>query len=234
MEERRFATVTVGEAHMKDRPYFAAIEHQLENGGYAALLDHLLKFDLAAVDIGAIPITEGLLAQKLESLGAIERWWLTTLREGRLPGCCIKANTCSVKALYQRYLDHAAMTHHRSPRAIETQFGLALRKLVPISAAGKPRLRRYKDSYCTHYDGPEKIGYVYNIPPLSECRARFDALMGHKIDWQDDLPDDVMEELAFADLDELPEEPEDWDKDSVPTLPTSETTKGEVGRGNLY
>jgi hypothetical protein len=221
MEERRFATVTVGEAHMKDRPYFAAIERQLEGGGYAALLHHLLNFDLDTVDIGAIPVTDGLLDQKLESLGAIERWWLTTLREGTLPGGCGAENTCPVKALYQRYLDHAAMTHLRNQRAIETQFGITLRKLVPISTVGKPRLRRYKDSYYTHQDGLEKTGYVYTMPPLSECRARFEALMGHKIDWQDDpleleLPDDVVEELTLEEFDLLPEE-EDWDKDSLPT-----------------
>jgi Mesyanzhinovviridae DNA primase len=212
MEERRFATLTVGEAHMKDRAYFAAIEEQLEDGGYEALLHHLLTLDLSQVNLGVIPVTAGLLDQKLESLSPIKRWWLTTLREGRLPGGCYAANTCPVKALYQRYLDHAAMTHLRSQRAIETQFGIALRKLMPPSRGGKPELLRFRDSYDIYFGGTQQTGYVYQLPSLTACRQHFERLIGQVIDWDGDVPD------APAGMDLIDEvEDDDWEKDALPT-----------------
>ena len=33
-EERRFAVLDVGEEHMQDKPYFAAIEREMNNGGH--------------------------------------------------------------------------------------------------------------------------------------------------------------------------------------------------------
>jgi hypothetical protein len=223
MEEHRFATLMVGEAHMQDRAYFAAIEKQLENGGYAALLRYLLDFDLSSVDIGVIPVTEQLLDQKLESLDPIQRWWLSTLREGKLPGGYdAVANACPVKALYQRYLNHASMTHVRNPRSIETQFGIALRRLMPLSAARKPLLTRRRDLYRTYYDpGPnvlgEELGYVYELPSLSACRQRFDELIGHKIDWDGDLLDGVTaEQMEQFGLSESVGDV-DWDKAPLTT-----------------
>ena len=51
LEERRFATLDVGEGHIQDRAYFAGIDEQMDNGGREALLDYLLKFDLKGVDL---------------------------------------------------------------------------------------------------------------------------------------------------------------------------------------
>ena len=36
-EERRFAVLEIGEAHMQDKAYFAAIDEQMDNGGREAL-----------------------------------------------------------------------------------------------------------------------------------------------------------------------------------------------------
>ena len=54
-EERRFAVLDIGERHMQDHAYFAAIDAEMENGGREALLDHLLKFDLKSVDLRSNP-----------------------------------------------------------------------------------------------------------------------------------------------------------------------------------
>jgi hypothetical protein len=55
MEERRFAVFDVGEDHMQDHAYFAAIEKQMNEAGREALLDYLLGFDLSTVYLPQIP-----------------------------------------------------------------------------------------------------------------------------------------------------------------------------------
>ena len=54
-QERRFAVLEVGEDHIQDHSYFAAIDEEMKNGGREALLDHLLSFDLKTVDLRVIP-----------------------------------------------------------------------------------------------------------------------------------------------------------------------------------
>jgi hypothetical protein len=184
MDERRFATLDVGEKHKRDIPYFRAIVRELEGGGYGRLMHELMTFDLSGVDLRTIPKTEALLDQKFETLSAFEKWWLTTLREGRLPGGCDEDNACPVKAFYQRYLDHSAMIHHRSPRSIETQFGMSLRKMMPLTKGGRPDMRRYPGTYSWYRDGPQVAGYVYQLPALTKCRRRFEELIEQEIEWE--------------------------------------------------
>jgi hypothetical protein len=87
MEERRFAVLQMGEGRMEDHKDFAAIDAQMDNGGREALLYHLLfEIDLSKINLRIIPKTEALLDQKIETLGAFEKWWLTTLREGPASG----------------------------------------------------------------------------------------------------------------------------------------------------
>lgn len=68
MQERRFATLDMGEEHMQDKAYFAAIDDEMDNGGREALLHFLLNFDLSSVDLRTIPQTAALIEQKIKSL----------------------------------------------------------------------------------------------------------------------------------------------------------------------
>ena len=54
----------VGEGHMQDKAYFAAIDAQMDKGGREALLDHLLQFDLKGIDLRTIPKTAALLDKR--------------------------------------------------------------------------------------------------------------------------------------------------------------------------
>jgi Family of unknown function (DUF5906) len=69
-DERRFAVLDVGDAHMEDYPYFAAIDTEMDNGGREALLDLLPDIDLSSINLRKIPKTAALLEQKLASLSA--------------------------------------------------------------------------------------------------------------------------------------------------------------------
>ena len=217
MEERRFAVLPVGEAHIQDKPYFKAIEDQLKAGGYEALLDHLLNFDLTTVDIGVIPVTEELLSQKLESLDPVKSWWLTMLHDGKLPYGCTTKNTCPASSLYESYIAHSKQTSTRH-RAAMTQFGMALRKLMPLSRAGKPDLFRAKGHCDTGRDGGTKIGWTYTLPSLSACRRRFEELCGQSLLWNGDIP--MADGVESA---ELFEGDEPWETEELPAFsPTYE------------
>jgi hypothetical protein len=84
-EERRFAVLDVGEDHMQDIPYFAAIDEEMNSGGREALLHYLLTFDLTTVNLRTIPKTAALVEQKVASMTAEQGWWLDVLNRGYLP-----------------------------------------------------------------------------------------------------------------------------------------------------
>jgi hypothetical protein len=164
---RRFAVLDVGEARVGDKPYFAAIAHELDNGGREALLHYLLQVDLAKVDLRTVPRTAALLEQKLHSLNPEQAWWFERLMAGRLPRCN-EPRCCSTSDLFNAYLDHADRTGIRR-KTLETQLGMFLRKYVPGLQKRKHR----------------EIGRIYVFPRLGECRAAFEAVVQQQIEWPD-------------------------------------------------
>ena len=176
-EERRFATLDIGEARIQDAEYFAAIDAEMDNGGREALLDFLLHFDLTSVDLRAIPKTSALLDQKLSSLSPEHGWWLDTLARGELPWGVEEPARCPAFRLFDRYVRHASR-HGARRRAIETQLGRFLHKHVP-------GLVKSEGSYM-HWKGFEMIyatGAVYAFPPLAECREAFAKMLQQKFKW---------------------------------------------------
>lgn len=180
MEERRFAVLEIGSAHMKDTKYFAAIEDEMENGGRAALLHFLLQFDLGKVDLRTIPLTTALLDQKLASLPPEQGWWLDVLQAGQLPDCEEEAGRCRSAKLFDDYVQHANRVGARR-RQIETRIGVFLRKMVP-------GLRKRETDH----------GVVYEFPSLGKCRERFCDLISHDFDWGE-LEDWTFKPTPFAD-----------------------------------
>src|SRR5262249_30889666 len=63
IDERRFLVLDVGEGHKQDIEYFKAIASELENGGYANLLDFLLRYDLSGFEVRTVPGTAALSEQ---------------------------------------------------------------------------------------------------------------------------------------------------------------------------
>jgi hypothetical protein len=178
-DERRFAIFDVGEDKMQNKPYFAAIDDEMDHGGREALLHHLLNFDLTTVDLRTIPKTEALFEQQVSSLTSEQSWWLDTLNRGEMPWGCDVTNECPTNRLFDRYVSRATRQGTRR-RAIEVQLGVFLRKHVP-------GLKKSK-SFCKRWNGLKMIeqrGPVYVFPPLKECRAVFATKMGSEINWDD-------------------------------------------------
>ena len=152
-KERRWAVFDMGEDHIQDTDYFAAIDHEMNNGGREALLHHLLNFDLSQVNLRSIPKTAALLDQQIESLTPEQSWWLDTLDEAgrcpRRPPGVNELHTCLKADLHQRYVRHAQI-QGASHRSSETKLGIFLRaQLGPglkskRTAIGPHRLNCYE------------------------------------------------------------------------------------------
>jgi hypothetical protein len=173
-EERRFAVLEIGEVHMQDKAYFAAIDEQMDNGGREALLDHLMRFDMKSVDLRTIPKTTALLDQKISTLNPMQGWWLDTLMRGDLPGLLPDespegCSTCFVSSIFDLYLNHAQKQGVRR-RSLEVQIGIFLHKLVP-GLRGRERVTE------------DSRDYVYDFPPLATCRKAFAESLQQDIKW---------------------------------------------------
>jgi hypothetical protein len=180
-EERRFAVVDVGDAHMEDHAYFAAIDKEMDNGGREALLDLLLSIDLSGMNLRKIPKTAALFEQKLASLSPEQGWWLDTLSRGELPWGIDEPGRCPASRLFDRYRQHAERQGAKR-RAIETQVGMFLTKHVP-------GLRRTPGTY-KHWTQSNKmvdtVGSIYIFPELAICRERFEKMMQQEdCNWND-------------------------------------------------
>jgi hypothetical protein len=169
LEERRFAVLDVGEDHLQDGDYFAAIDAEIDASGREALLHFLLNYDLKAADLRTIPKTAALAEQKVASMTPEQGWWLDTLSRGELPWGCDRAGDCPAERLFDRYVEHAKRSGSRR-RAIETTIGMFLNKVAP-------GLRKNRGGGYRAPNGDWVVGTVYEFPPLAECRAAFTERM---------------------------------------------------------
>jgi hypothetical protein len=171
-EERRFATLDVGEGHMEDHAYFAAIDEEMDNGGREALLHHLLNFDLTTVDLRTIPKTEALLDQKIASFTPEQGWWFDTLTRGELPWGCDESGCCPVPRLFNRYIKHASR-HGARRRQIETVVGMFLNKHVPDLTRKEGHYKAWNKHKGDKGEMVLVPGYIYTFPSLADCRMAF-------------------------------------------------------------
>lgn len=173
-DERRYAVFDVSDRCKENHEYFGEMTQELDSGGREALLADLLAFDLSSVNLRVIPKTKALIEQKIRSLNSVEAWWFERLMEG----------TTRRKAEYwEREVDRTLMFEDYleksdkvgiKRRAIETEVGMDLKKLVPTMKDCRPR------------DGSGKRPRIYVFPPLAECRAAFEAAVGQTVEWGDD------------------------------------------------
>ncbi|PKR54237.1 primase-helicase family protein [Thalassospira marina] len=180
-DERRFAVFDVSNNSQQNRNYFGDMIKQLENGGYEALLGYLLSFDIDSINLWDIPKTAALADQKLSSLSVEESWWLMCLRRGHITfqgdGEQHWMPYLPKADVYAIYLQWVTQRGRRFPLT-EEQFGRRLMRVCSGVSAGRRRF----DS------GVRK--YVYQFPPLEECRRLFAQMIRTDIDWYEHEFDD--------------------------------------------
>lgn len=169
LDERRFAIFDVSDACKQNRQYFAAITHQMTNGGLAALMDHLLSVDLSSVDVAAIPKTKALEDNKLYSADSLVRWVYDQLRNGvQLPDKNEWQQLARVPDLFEAFKAATEGDRRYSPaRAHEGEFAKAYKKLLP----GVVRVK-------VKSHASNKRTWAWRFPPFEVCVQDFEAATG--------------------------------------------------------
>jgi phage/plasmid-associated DNA primase len=78
-DERRFFVLDVADDHRQDHQYFAAIQAELNSGGYGAMLYDLLHHDICNFNVRHVPETAALQSQKMHSMPTEQMWWANVL-----------------------------------------------------------------------------------------------------------------------------------------------------------
>lgn len=87
-KERRYFMLNVRDTFVDNLAYFNAIREQMENGGYAGLLKHLMERpNIEQFFTQPVPITTALMEQITHSMTLPEQWWAERLESAELvPG----------------------------------------------------------------------------------------------------------------------------------------------------
>jgi hypothetical protein len=177
---RRFFIPTVSVARLQDFAYFSAIQEQLDNGGYEALLYHLqFEVDLTGFNVRDVPKTVGLREQRNMSIEPLDAWWVELLETGTLAGSDPKHPERAVSNAYQKEVTtepsvafggtHVRMVHQRG--------------LFDQAKQLEPRLRNISDQKLGRHltdmgcDNTKKVlrrqGWWF--PPLADRRKAWEA-----------------------------------------------------------
>ncbi len=176
-DARRFAVFDVADHRARDHDYFAALCEQMRNGGAAAMLHDMLGMDLSGFhpEINRVH-TAALGRQQDMSLPAEQMAVHQMLLAAELP-CAHDANPKSGTVFAPTLLlVQAAGLKLKS----QTAMGRALRVLAGEGAGSK---RRY---ICEGRDRRQFRGFW--LPPLEECRRRWEASLGRSVEWPSDTP----------------------------------------------
>ena len=154
-DDRRYAAFEVSDARKQDKPYFAKLSAQLNNGGLGAMLYELRNWDLEGWHPrNNIPQTSALAAQKMLSVAPELKWLAGYLEEGVLS--------------YQ----HA----HKPDRVAAAEFYNHGRKNVrALERWTDYEFARFLDDWGVHQKRSNGSWRVF--PPLLEMRARWKERM---------------------------------------------------------
>jgi hypothetical protein len=187
MDERRFCVLDVSDAHRGDKPYFKAIEDQLDAGGYEALLWTLLHRDLKNFSPRTAPRTSGLDYQIARSLKGAEAAWFQCLHLGTVPG-----QPDEDGRMWLRGIDLIEWAKKHDPRLS----GIKAEDLGYLfTDDGRHRVKKPMDFKKARpvvqlLDGTtDKVRVnAWNIPSLAECRKLWNKLR-FEVRW--DNPKDI-------------------------------------------
>lgn len=168
MDDRRFLVLEASDRHKEDKPYFAALARQMEDGGLQALMHDLLHEDLSGFDFRTKPRSSHGFDIQLRSAEPLVRWWFEKLHIGvsepdleELGGEFTDWRQEQKKEdLHQEYLDYCET--HRQRTIDRPTFGKQLRKLLPGCTVGETRP--------TGVGGRQRC---FSFPTLGECREAF-------------------------------------------------------------
>ncbi|WP_284946730.1 primase-helicase family protein [Acidisoma cladoniae] len=200
LDARRFFVLEVVDAAKNDHKYFGEIWAQMDAGGYAAMLQDLLAYDLTHFNVRAVPATEGLQQQRKLSLPIPESWWKDCLERGYVFQSKLGLekvfaewhDVISTELMFASYSTFAEKRHERHPLSRE-HLGRFIRRM-----GGKPSRPRNLPvgEHITDEVGrfgevsrsAKPIGHprppAYSTGSLSDARLCFEEATGLTIEWE--------------------------------------------------
>ena len=183
--DRRYFVVDVSEKYAQNREHFGKIAHDLESGGYEALLHYLLHRDISEYNVEKIPTSLALQSQVSASMSVHEDWWQQCLENGRIGGAVwdnMELRTLN-HLVEDEYLQFIAKLSARPYGP--TKLGIFLGRVLP---EGWPKRARSRE------DGAMRP--ARDLPSITDARNEWCRLMRIQIDWgdvnlmenEDDLP----------------------------------------------
>lgn len=180
MDDRRFFVLEVKDEARNDHAYFARIQEQMDNGGYSALLDQLLKLDIRTFNVRQRPETEALETEKLMSLDAVGAYWYECLCNGDLGLLDTKTSGWPEIVVKAQLFDEV---RRRLPAGRPTNnvvMGRLFAKLLPpgttvrdVRVSGTVVWRDAQGNDRTATRAP-----AWALPTLEECRAWWEKRFG--------------------------------------------------------
>jgi len=173
-DERRFVILDVGTQHQRDIPYFKAIEKQLQDGGYPALLHYLLNYRYDESLPRSIIKTEALIDNKIYSMPDELKWFHSCLYNEKIGDYFLKNsldNDIPCDKFYDTYLQWCK------------DMGIK-----PLADNSLPRMLKKGGIYLVRkrasYDPSGKRPTIYELPTLDSMRRSFEEHIGGKMEWE--------------------------------------------------
>jgi hypothetical protein len=189
-DDRRFLVLDVNAgSHNQDRDYFGKIMEEWSGGGRVALFRWLRgaywrkTLETGAWDVGLRPRTAELDRQKNESMSKADRAVHNMLLAGEVP--CDFTHDAGRVFVATRLLAQAEKLNQKE----ETALGDKLRVLA---GSGTISERRYLG-----VGSARRQHRGFWLPPLAECRRRWEAHLRRSVEWPADVPTWALEERPF-------------------------------------
>jgi hypothetical protein len=183
IDDRRWLILDAGSRYVRNREYFNALVHEMNNGGPAALL-YALQLRKITADLRVPPTTEGLADQKRLGLTGPASWLHDAAHRGGFATLGEEwPEAVPAEAFYEDYKralprGEAGTPPNRLVPELERAFAgfrvLVSKRAVPINdlsgqgASGGRTARRR----------------CYVLPPLNEVRALIDRALGVPTNWE--------------------------------------------------
>ena len=184
-DDRRDLTIKVSEIRKKDTPYWKKLNDCLEEET-AALMHDLLAMDIKNFNVHEKPDTDELLNQKLNTLSPEESWWLDCLKDGVIAfeGKNEKQPFIKTKTIENAVTGAREITGSRRSTSLNVLASNLMKKFCPSAIKS-----RSNDKF-------RHRGYI--LPTLEDARKDFEAVIGAKIDWdENDTPTQETEVRAL-------------------------------------
>lgn len=193
LTSRRYFVLNPSPERMQDHVYFAAIQTQLEAGGYEAMLYDLLHFDLSGFNPREAPATDALLQQRALSLKDEQAWVVEVLARGYVlrseqeyfAEWREEVSTALLYASYEQFMERRRFAGRLLQRPEFGKFlvglGFLSKRLTEGAIGERTRVGGIVPKQPIMAKRPP--GYVFGT--LHAARTQFNEKTGLKIAWDD-------------------------------------------------